>query len=78
MSLLEGAVEYVVSATRFGWTGEWENAIPYSGSMSQSHSIFTERGFEKTGGKGREDGRTLRIVMLHRYRHRSGHSEPVV
>jgi hypothetical protein len=25
-----------VSATRFGWIGEWENAIPYNGSESQS------------------------------------------
>jgi hypothetical protein len=25
-----------VSATRFGWIGEWENAIPYSGSGYQS------------------------------------------
>lgn len=31
-SLLDGAVEYEVSATRLGWIGEWENAIPYNGS----------------------------------------------
>ena len=29
-----------MSATRFGWIGEWENAIPYNGSGHQSIDVI--------------------------------------
>ena len=43
-----------MSAALFGWIGEFENAIPYSGSKGQLHTLPAVRLSTSVPRKGRE------------------------